>query len=74
MKKATNFKTLSPDKLMDFDKDGMATVTEYGTRLAGKQKKISTRFHIIADVLRESNYWAKKEKQKQIPYLSCQNN
>ncbi|MFW6131637.1 MAG: Lon-insertion domain-containing protein [Candidatus Aminicenantaceae bacterium] len=46
----------------------------YGTRLAGKQKKISTRFHIIADVLRESNYWAKKEKQKQIPYLSCQNN
>ncbi|MCK7476253.1 MAG: AAA family ATPase [Candidatus Moduliflexus flocculans] len=28
------------------------------TRIAGRQKKLSTRFHVIADVIRESSYWA----------------
>jgi ATP-dependent Lon protease len=49
------------DKLKPFDKGGIAAVIEYGTRLAGRQKKVSTRFHIIADVLREASYWAKKD-------------
>ncbi len=59
-------KICDEDKLIPFDKDGMAALIEYGTRLAGKQKKISTRFHILADVIREANYWAKKEKSKQV--------
>jgi ATP-dependent Lon protease len=46
-------KISNEDNLIPFDKSGMAAVIEYGTRLAGRQKKISTRFHIIADVLRE---------------------
>jgi len=54
------------DKLKPFDKSGIAAVIEYGTRLAGRQKKISTRFHIIADVLREASYWAKKDKKKTV--------
>ncbi len=49
------------DKLNPFDKDGMAAIIEYGTRLAGNQKKVSTRFHLIADVIRETDYWAKKD-------------
>ncbi len=49
------------DKLLPFDREGIATVIEYGVRLAGRQKKMSTRFHILADVIREANYWAKKE-------------
>ena len=49
------------DKLNPFDKEGMAAIIEYGTRLSGKQKKVSTRFHIIADVIREADYWAKKD-------------
>jgi len=51
------------DKLKSFDRSGIAAIIEYGTRLAGRQKKISTRFHIIADVLREASYWAKKDKK-----------
>lgn len=39
-------KICDEDKLHPFDRDGMAALIEYGTRLAGKQKKISTRFHI----------------------------
>jgi ATP-dependent Lon protease len=30
-------------------------------RIAGRQKKLSTRFHLIADLLREANYWAGKD-------------
>lgn len=54
------------DKLMPFDRSGIAAVIEYGTRLAGRQKKISTRFHIIADVLREASYWAQKDNKKTV--------
>jgi len=54
------------DNLQPFDKSGMAAVVEYGTRLSGRQKKISTRFHIIEDVLREASYWAKKANQKMV--------
>jgi lon-related putative ATP-dependent protease len=59
-------KICDEDKLYPFDKDGMAALMEYGTRLAGKQKKISTRFHILADVIREASYWAKKGKNKHV--------
>jgi lon-related putative ATP-dependent protease len=54
------------DNLQPFDKSGMAAVVEYGTRLSGRQKKISTRFHIIEDVLREASYWAKRANKKMV--------
>jgi ATP-dependent Lon protease len=54
------------DDLLSFDKSGMAAIVEYGTRLSGRQKKISTRFHIIADVLREASYWTKKANKKMV--------
>ncbi len=47
-------------KLRPFDRSGVAAVVEYGVRMAGRQKKLSTRFHLIADLLREANYWAGK--------------
>ena len=54
-------KICDEEKLRPFDKSGIAGVVEYGVRLAGRQKKLSTRFHLIADLLREANYWALKE-------------
>lgn len=56
-------KICDDDELSPFDKGGIAAVIEYGTRLAGRQKKVSTRFHIIADVVREAGYWAKKDRK-----------
>jgi ATP-dependent Lon protease len=50
------------EKLRPFDKTAVAEVIEFGVRLAGRQTKLSTRFNIIADVLRESNYWAEQEQ------------
>lgn len=53
-------KICDEDSLMPLDKSGIAALIEYATRIAGRQKKISTRFHVIADVVRESCYWARK--------------
>ncbi|MGQ9678462.1 MAG: Lon protease family protein [bacterium] len=50
--------------LKPFDKTGVAKVIEYGARLAGRQAKLSTRFNVIGDVLKEANYWAEKAGAK----------
>ncbi|OGP89423.1 MAG: ATP-dependent protease [Deltaproteobacteria bacterium RBG_16_47_11] len=57
-------KICDEEKLRPFDKSGMAAVVEYGVRLAGRQKKLSTRFYLIADLLREANYWALKDESE----------
>ncbi len=59
-------KICDEDHLLPMDKGGMAALIEYGTRVAGRQKKVSTRFHILADVIRESSYWAKLDKKEVI--------
>ncbi|MGH7771348.1 MAG: Lon protease family protein [Candidatus Binatia bacterium] len=46
--------------LRHFDPSGVARVIEYGARLVEDQKKLSTRFSDIVDLLIESNYWAEK--------------
>ncbi len=48
------------EHLRPFDATALAQIIEFGVRLSGQQKKISTRFNIIADVAREANYWASK--------------
>ena len=52
------------EKLLPFDRSGVAAVIEHGVRLAGRQKKLSTEFHRITDILREASYWAKKDKSE----------
>ncbi|HEY6950820.1 MAG TPA: Lon-insertion domain-containing protein, partial [Bacteroidota bacterium] len=50
------------EHLRPFDATALAQIIEFGVRLSGRQKKISTRFNMIADVAREANYWASKTK------------
>jgi len=47
--------------LLHFDRGGVARVVEYSARSTGDQKKLSTRFSDIADLVREASYWAHKE-------------
>jgi lon-related putative ATP-dependent protease len=54
-------KICEEDALLAFDRTAMAAVVEYGTRIAGKDTKLSTRFHVIADVVREASYWAQRD-------------
>jgi len=53
-------KIVDEDKLQPVGRDGIAAIVEFGVRQAGRQKKLSTRFHLIADVIREADYWARK--------------
>jgi lon-related putative ATP-dependent protease len=47
--------------MLPFDGSGVARVVEHGSRLAGHQERLSSRFTEVADLLRESHYWAQKE-------------
>ena len=54
-------KITEEDELRPVAKQGIAALMEYSIRLAGRHKKLSTRFHHLADVVREGNYWAGKD-------------
>lgn len=59
-------KIIDEDELKPMDKYGMAALIEQCIRMAGRQKKVSTRFHHVADIIREANYWAKKSRAKMV--------
>lgn len=47
--------------LLPFDRTAVARIVEFGSRLADHQEKLSMKFSEIADLIRESHYWASKE-------------
>jgi len=53
--------------LHHLDNTAVAKVVEYGSRLAEDQKKLSTRFASVADLIREANFYAVQEKA---PYIT----
>jgi predicted ATP-dependent protease len=54
------------EKLLPLETGALAEVLEYGARLAGDRRKLSTRFNVIADVIRESGYWARQENAREV--------
>lgn len=48
--------------LKHLDVKAVAKVVAYGSRLASDQKKLSTQFADVADVIREANFYASQEK------------
>lgn len=52
-------KKCQDENLVPFDKSGVATIAEYGVRLAGRKNKISTEFIKIANLISEASYWSK---------------
>ncbi|MBD3234017.1 MAG: AAA family ATPase, partial [candidate division Zixibacteria bacterium] len=52
--------------LLPFDRDGVGALVEYGVRLAGRKNKLSTRFNLIADVMREADHWARKDNSESV--------
>jgi len=60
-------KTLSEkQKLLPFERTGVERVIEYGVRLAGRRNRLSTRFNVISDILKEASYWAKAAGAKAV--------
>ncbi|HTG00974.1 MAG TPA: ATP-binding protein, partial [Nitrospirota bacterium] len=48
------------DKLLPFDRTAAAGIVDHAVRLAERRNKLSLRFSDIADLVRESSYWAKQ--------------
>lgn len=53
------------DRLPPFDLTGVAKVVEYSGRLVEDQRKLTTRFAHVADIVHEAAYWA-QEAQREI--------
>ena len=49
--------------LKHLDRSAMAKIIEYGSLLADDKKKLTTRFSLISDVLREASYYATEEEE-----------
>ena len=49
------------ENLKHLDPSGVAAVVDYSSRLAGDQKKLSTRFAEVSDIIREAWFYAKEE-------------
>ena len=61
----TVIKTIADkEKLKPFDQSAVASVIEHGVRIASRKNKVSTKFNIISDVLKEASYWAGKDNSK----------
>lgn len=52
------------ENLKHFDKSAVARIVEYGSRKVEDQTKLTTRFIEIADIIRESNFWAETENSE----------
>jgi len=52
--------------LKHLEASAIAKVVEYGSRLAEDQKKLSTQFAEVADLIREANYYATQDRSKYI--------
>ncbi len=54
------------EELLKLTPEGAGRVLEHAVRIAGNKKKLTSRLGELADLLREANYWAKKDKEKTI--------
>ncbi|MBR1540553.1 MAG: AAA family ATPase [Clostridia bacterium] len=52
------------EELMDLDKEAVACIVEYASKIAGDKEKISTHFTSINEVIGEAATWAKLAKSK----------
>ena len=52
------------EELMDLDKEAVACVVEFASKMAGDKEKISTHFNSINEVIGEAATWAKLSKSK----------
>ena len=49
------------EKLLHFDRSGVASLLEYTSRMVEDQEKLSSQFMEIADFIREAGFWAQKD-------------
>ncbi|MDR3560047.1 MAG: AAA family ATPase [Negativicutes bacterium] len=63
--------TVHREKLKHFDRPAVAKIVEHATRLAGSQRKLTTQFNDIVDLLCEADTWATMDNSPlvRIPHI-----
>lgn len=59
-------KVCDEENLPAFTSKAVAAVVEEGVRIAGRQDRMTTRFHLVQDLVRESAYWARSQGAEQV--------
>lgn len=59
-------RVVTDENLLPFDISGMQGVCEYGRKITGRRNKLTTRFNVIADMIRESSFKAASHKAKKV--------
>jgi lon-related putative ATP-dependent protease len=54
------------EKLLPFERSGVEKIVEFSSRLAGQQDKLTARFSEVADLMRESHYWAQQARSAEV--------
>ncbi|MFW9832218.1 MAG: Lon protease family protein, partial [Candidatus Thorarchaeota archaeon] len=54
------------EELFPLTAEAIAEIVDFSSRLADDQNKLSTRFDVVADIIREANFYAKKDGKKTI--------
>ncbi len=52
-------KLCDEENLLHFDRLAIARLAEFSARYAGSKDKLTARFSVVADIVREANFWAK---------------
>ncbi|MCP4422778.1 MAG: AAA family ATPase [Chloroflexi bacterium] len=60
------------EDLFHFDQTAVAKIVEFGSRQADHQQKLSTRFGMVADLVREASYWAGANGRSQVTAADVQ--
>lgn len=60
------------EKLLPFERKGVAKIVEVGSRFAEHQNKLSSRFSDISDIVREASYWASKSESNVVSDIHVQ--
>ena len=48
------------EKLVPFDRSGVARVIEQSVRIAGDQEKLTAQFNEVSDLIKEASFWAER--------------
>ncbi len=54
------------ENLLPLTAEAIAEVVDFSSRLAADQNKLSTRFDVVSDIIREANFYAKKQRKKAV--------
>ncbi|GAB4373351.1 MAG: ATP-binding protein [Spirochaetales bacterium] len=59
-------KVCTEEHLLPMGISGLAAIVEYGAQVSEFRNKLTTRFSLIADLIREADYWARRNRMSSI--------